>query len=276
VQRPPRRRTAPDDARVLRVDGTALRTSVRARGDGTPLLLLNGMGANLEMWRPFRDELDARTTIAFDAPGTGGSPPTWLPTTMAGLGRLAGALLDRLGIETVDVLGVSFGGGIAQHLAAQAPHRVRRLVLAATSYGLGSVPGNPLALAGMLTPLRYHSNTHGLFAPLVHGRSSAREPDAADAHERARFARPPHLVGYAWQLVAAGTWATLPSLRRIQAPTLVLAGDADPLIPLANARIIAAAMPDAELVVVRGGGHLVLFERARHTAAIVERFLDAP
>jgi pimeloyl-ACP methyl ester carboxylesterase len=193
---------------------------------------------------------------------------------MAGLGRLAASLLDRLGVDQVDVLGVSFGGGVAQHVAVREPDRVRRLVLAATSYGLGSVPGNPVAVASMLTPLRYYSRTtHRLVGPFVHGRSDGAHADDAGEHEAARFERPPHPLGYAWQLVAAGTWATLPSLRRIRARTLVLAGDADPLVPLANARVLAAAIPRAELEVVPGGGHLVLFERARHAADLVDRFL---
>jgi poly(3-hydroxyoctanoate) depolymerase len=269
---PPRR-----EPRLVRVGRHELRVSVHDDGrSGTPLLLVNGIGANLEMWEPLRAEL-AVDAIAFDAPGTGGSPPPALPLTMAGLGRLAGDLLDELGYGRIDVLGVSFGGGVAERLAIGQPDRVRRLVLASTSYGLGAVPGSPLAVMGMLTPLRYYSGTaQRALAPIIHGRSARLQPEAAERHRAARFQRPPHPLGYTWQLVTAGTWATLPRLRHIRARTLVLAGDADPLVPLANARILTAAIPCAELSVVPGGGHLVLFERAALCADRVGRFLSAP
>ena len=140
-----------------RVDGHLLRVSMR--GEGRPLLLVMGLGGNIEMWRPLEDALVQHgiQTIAYDAPGTGESPPRLVPLRVPGLARQAAHLLDVLGIPEADVLGVSFGGAVAQQLALDNPHRVRRLVLASTSVGLGGVPGHPLALALLATPLRYYS-----------------------------------------------------------------------------------------------------------------------
>src|SRR5829696_6831108 len=98
--------------------------------------------------------LDARLTqtITVDAPGTGGSSQYRFPRRMSGLARTMDEMLGALGYDRVDVLGVSFGGVLAQQLARQSPERVRRLVLAATGAGLGGVPGSPRVLARLATP----------------------------------------------------------------------------------------------------------------------------
>src|SRR5262249_38072612 len=107
------------DIRYVDVDGVRLRVSVR--GTGQPLLLLMGIGGNLEMWEPFEDKLGATVlqTITVDAPGTGGSSPYRFPRRMPGLARTMNLMLDKLGYNQVDVLGVSFGGVLAQQLAHQ-------------------------------------------------------------------------------------------------------------------------------------------------------------
>src|SRR4029077_2253264 len=128
----------------VRVDGHLLRVSIQ--GEGRPLLLVMGLGGNIEMWDPIEQELNARgfQTIAYDASGTGDSPARLVPLRMAGLARQAAHLLATLGFPTAGVLGVSFGGAVAQELAHAHPERVRRLVLASTTCGLG-VPGHPVA-----------------------------------------------------------------------------------------------------------------------------------
>ena len=133
----PRSRRRGRDLRHLDVDGVRLRVAIR--GTGRPILLLMGIGGNLEMWAPFEDALDPGIvqTITVDAPGTGGSSGYRLPRRMSGLARTMDEMLGALGYDQVDVLGVSFGGVLAQQLAHQAPGRVRRLVLAATAAGLG-------------------------------------------------------------------------------------------------------------------------------------------
>ena len=104
----------------VRVDGHLLRVSIR--GEGRPLLLVMGLGGNIEMWDPLEQELNGRgiQTIAYDASGTGDSPARLVPLRMAGLARQAAHLLGTLGFPTADVLGVSFGGAVAQELAARA------------------------------------------------------------------------------------------------------------------------------------------------------------
>jgi len=134
---PSRRRWHPflDDERYLEARGHRLRVSVE--GTGPPLLLINGLAANIELWRPLRDLLPARQTIAFDPPGIGGSPASPDQLWLTDLADIVDGLLSQVAYDGVDVLGYSFGGALAQQLARQHPQRVRRLVLAATIPGLG-------------------------------------------------------------------------------------------------------------------------------------------
>jgi pimeloyl-ACP methyl ester carboxylesterase len=106
---------------------------------------MNGLGANLELFEPFLDALDNVDgqkigTICFDIPGVGGSPMPLFPMSFRGMARLVAQMLDVLGHQQVDVLGISWGGGLAQQFARQYPWRCRRLILASTSTGGISVP----------------------------------------------------------------------------------------------------------------------------------------
>jgi poly(3-hydroxyalkanoate) depolymerase len=236
-----------------------------------------GLGGNIEMWHPLERALSSRgvQTLAYDAPGTGESPPRLIPLRMSGLARHAAHVLDALALPRVDVLGVSLGGAVAQELALHNPHRVRRLVLAATTCGLGSIPGHPLALAALVTPLRYYSPTFfRLVAPLLYGPGAASDDRMLRAHLASRHARPPSLYGYVGQLSAAAGWTSLPWLHHVRAPTLVLAGDSDRVVPPLNARILAARLPNARRQVLPGG-HLFLLENPRAAADAIARFLDS-
>jgi poly(3-hydroxyalkanoate) depolymerase len=199
-----------------------------------------GIGGNLEMWQPFEDRLDASQvqTITVDAPGTGGSQAYPWPRRMPGLARTMSGLLDALNYSTVDVLGVSFGGVLAQQLARREPRRVRRLVLAATGPGLGGVPGSPRVLLRLATPRRYtRPDYFRRVAGDLYGGGARHDPDAMLHGSLARFARAPSPAGYLAQLYAIAGWTSLPWLHRLPQSTLVLAGDDDPIVPLANGRL---------------------------------------
>ena len=257
-----------------RVDGHLLRVSVG--GQGPPILLIMGLGGNIEMWAPLERALHEQgfQTVSYDASGTGESPPRVVPLRPHGLARQAAHVLDALGLPDADVLGVSFGGGVAQELALRNPHRVRRLVLASTMCGLGGVPGNPLALGLLATPLRYYSPgflqaaARWMYGPVV-------DPDGKLMHQqvRARRSRPPSVWGYVSQLYAVAGWTSLPWLHRITAPTLVITGAKDPIVPPVNAKLLHSRIPDATLHVVPDAGHLLLMDHAVECAELISRFL---
>ena len=257
------------------VEVSGIRIRVRVCGHGPPLLLVMGIGANLDMWEPLVPELGERQLVAFDAPGAGGSGNARFPMTMGQHAELVGKLLDRLGYPQVDLLGVSWGGLLAQKVAITQPRRVRRLVLAATLPGVGAVLGRPSALWTMMTPRRYYSRaTFERVAPRLYGGRARTHPESVTGDLQLRLARPPSPGGYLAQIAATWTYSGLTSLHRVRARTLVLAGDDDPMVPLSNARIIARLVPRAQLHVVEGGGHLFLLDGTPGIGARIGRFLD--
>jgi pimeloyl-ACP methyl ester carboxylesterase len=239
------------------------------------LLLVNGFGAGLAAWEWLREWLDM-PTIAFDLPGSGRSRPTAVPYPMAFTTRIVADLLDRLDYDTVDVLGVSLGGGIAQQLAFQAPRRVRRLVLAATNFGIGSLPGHPAAWLTFLSPRRLSLRQMVGSGSRTYGGRARHDAAWLTAFADLAFAPSPGIRGHLWQVVTAMTWWSLPILPFLTQPTLVLAGDDDPLIPVINGRALAALIPKARVQIVSGAGHLFVFEQPEKAAALVHDFLASP
>ena len=259
---------------TVTVDGHRLRVAVRPGADGVPLLVCNGIGTPLEALAPFTSALDpAITVVRFDVPGVGGSPAPRLPYTVPRLAALAGRMMDALGYDRFDVLGISWGGGLAQQLAVQNPRRCRRLVLVATSPGSLMIPARPRVLLHLASPRRHRDPAHAArIAGAIYGGTLRRQPElAAVIYDRAHAA-PTSRRGYLYQLAASAGWTSLPWLRLVRQPALILAGDDDPIIPLANARVMAALLPDARLHVYPDG-HLGLLTRADELAAVVSDFL---
>ena len=269
--------TAPGvyEPRLRAVELSAGRVRVAEVGDGPPLLLVNGIGASLEMWRPFARRLCAeRRLIMFDVPGTGGSGRLRKPLRMPGMARLVVEMLDELGYDQVDVLGYSWGGAVAQQLAMDAPRRVRRLVLVATSPGRGGKPPSLRVIALMSTPLQFLSDSYlTRIAPLVFGGKLFRSGAGRGAAKS--FGQPPSHLGYAQQMYAISGWTSLPWLSRLRVPALVVSGADDPLVPLKNARLLAGRIPHAQVRIIPDGGHLWLLEFADRSAALVDDFLGA-
>lgn len=244
-------------------------------GTAPPLLLLMGLGGNSGMWQPLRGMLDAsRLTIAFDVPGTGRSPAPLLPMPLPLIAHLATKVLDHVGAVQVDVAGVSWGGALAQQLACSARRRVRRLVLANTNYGVGSIPSSPAALRTLLSVDRYYRADALVDAAKHFGGRAAQMGGGMREHSAARLAHPPSTRGYVYQMLALSGWTSLPALPLLRKPVLLLAGDDDPAVPALNAKIMNRLLPDAELVVLPGGGHLMLFDQATDVLPIVTEFLD--
>jgi len=262
------------------VRGRLLRVAVRAAPPGhqdravPPLLLCNGIGGSLELLQPFVDALGARReVIRFDLPGIGGSPAPAVPYHLVTLPGLVTGLLDELGHPVADVLGISWGGGLAQQLALAYPERVRRLVLVATGTGWLMVPARPTVLRHLLTPRRHRDPGYAVrVAAEIYGGTLRSRPDLARELLHATAATGPRR-GYYYQLLAGAGWTSLPLLPRLRQPTLVLAGDDDPMIPLVNARLMRAMIPRA-LLRIYPGGHLELIASPQMLARAVEAFLD--
>ncbi len=270
------------EVRSVTVGGRLLRVAIRPgrnEADGTPrvpLLLINGIGARLELLEPFVSELDpALEVIRFDPPGVGGSPLPSGPYRFSGLCRLIAAMLTELGYHRVDVLGISWGGGVAQQFAVSQRARCRRLVLVATATGTPMVPARPSVFRHLVTPRRYLDPGYlGRVAGDLYGGLARIDsaPIVAAMHSGGR--RSGMSRGYLYQLAAAAGWTSLPLLPRLRQPTLILAGDDDPIVPLANARLMHRLIRDSRLHVYHGG-HLALVTDAAELAPVVDGFLAA-
>jgi poly(3-hydroxyalkanoate) depolymerase len=270
---------APDTEtmRSISVDGHQVRVAVRhGRGGRIPLLIINGIGASLDLLQPFVDALDPSLgVIRFDVPGVGGSPLPASPYRFSGLCRLISRMLSALGYDSVDVLGISWGGGVAQHFAAFQRARCRRLVLVSTGTGAIMVPARPGVLLRMVTPRRYLDPGYlERVAPGLYGGSARADPARITAamHAHSRVGSP---RGYLYQLTAGAGWTSVPFLPLLRQPTLIVSGDDDPIIPLANAHLMHRLIPHSQLHVFHGG-HLGLITEAPELAPVVDCFLAGP
>jgi pimeloyl-ACP methyl ester carboxylesterase len=244
-------------------------------GEGPPLLLINGLGGVIRMWDPLRAHLTGTSTIAFDAPGTGDSPTPTLPLSVVGSARMVTRLLDALGLEQVDVLGYSLGGVVAQQLAWTSPRRVRRVVLLSTNTGWGSVPARAVAFRGLMSMKRLRDPEHyAELAPELLGGAMRSDPGLVQQAAQLRTTESPDTRGYVYQLLSAATWSTMPYLRLMRQPTLVVNGDDDPLARPINARAIATLIPHARLHLVRGAGHHLFLERPDEVSGVIGDFLS--
>ena len=261
------------EIRSVEVDGQMLRVGIRYGSGATPpLLIFNGIGANLELIEPFVAALEGAETIIFDVPGIGGSALPPRPYRLSHLAHMAGALLAKLGYRgQVDVLGVSWGGALAQEFAHLYPDRCRRLILASTSPGAIMVPGRLSVLAKLISPRRYLDPEflHAVGGEL-YGGAYRRDPGLLRDHSR--HIRPPRGRGYLYQLLGAWGWTSIPWLWSLRQPTLVMHGNDDPIVPLINAKILALLIRKAKLHVV-DDGHLFLVSRAAEVAPVVRKFL---
>jgi poly(3-hydroxyalkanoate) depolymerase len=261
---------------LVPVLGQQIRVKVRA-GTGVPLVLCNGIGASLEVLDPFVERLDPSTTVVrFDVPGTGGSPNSIMPYGFPYLAAVLGALLKKLDIGgQVDVLGISWGGALAQQFAFQNPRRCRRLILVSTGTGVFMVPGRPAVLAKMVTPRRFLDHEYAAsIAGEIYGGTARSDPSLVKRlFDRQLMAG--SRVGYLHQLLAGAVWTSLFALPLIRQRTLVIAGLNDPIVPVANARILGRLLPHAT-VHLHSGGHVDLITNAAKLAPVIESFRTHP
>ena len=185
-----------------------------------PLLFFNGIGANTEVTSPLLKMLSDCDFITFDMPSVGESSEPTVPYNPFIMSWISSQLFDRYEMPVVDVMGVSWGGGMAQHFALQHGNRVNRLILVATTAGMLTVPGKFSALSKMVDPRRYidpkFMETH--FKTLYGGST-----EGSDGHvHRIKL---PSKIGYFYQLFAMLGWTSAPALPFLRKPTLIMTGD---------------------------------------------------
>lgn len=251
----------------------------RTGGGGEPLLWLTGFAISARVFEPvlplFSDRFDC---VTYDSRGAGRSSIPLLPTSVPELAGDAVRVMDALGLRAAHVHGVSMGGMVAQEVALRFPDRVLSLVLQGTS------PGGPrstpppargaAALAAQRSPLarerRRRLAADALFSPAY----LEAHPQEVAAHLRRLGADRAGARGALLHLWASSAHDTVSRLPQLQAPTLVLHGTLDGLVPVANARLLASRIPGAELALVEGTGHLPLLERPEPVRDLLLDWLD--
>jgi 3-oxoadipate enol-lactonase len=242
-------------------------------GAGPPLLLIAGIPAVVSDWEPLASSLaDSYRVIAYDNRGSGGSSVTPGPYSTAQLADDAAGLLDAVGIERAHVFGMSLGGMIAQELALRHPDRVEGLVLGCTHAGTRHAERQPrhtvraFAMETEDWPARMQA-----LAPLAFRHGAEEEFVRRFVAKKSKDVQNPE--GYAAQIAAALGHDTYDRLPDIAAPTLVITGDDDQVIPAASSLPLQERIPGATLHVVRGAGHLFFLERPAETERVLRGFL---
>lgn len=258
-------------AQLLRV---GRQTPLRPKAGAVPLLLFNGIGGNIELLASLARRMPEREVLVFDVPGVGHSVMPARPYRLRYIVQLACGVLDHYGHRQADVLGISWGGGAAQQFARSRPERCRRLILCATAPGAAMVPSRPSVMLKMATPRRYMSRSYAMkVAGHIYGGDFRREPDlVAQLFKHVKWQS---RLGYYLQIGAMFGWTSIHWLHRLTQPTLVMAGNDDPLVPLANAKLMHVLIPNSELKVF-DCGHLFLLTRGEQAASAIREFLDRP
>ena len=242
--------------------------------ESAPVLVLSSsLGTTLDLWESNVAAWSGSfRLLRYDHRGHGRSPVTAGPYSVDLLARDVLALLDELGFERVSFCGVSLGGAVGMSLAATAPDRVDRLVLACTSARFGDA-APWLERAAAVRSGRMGAIADAIVARWFTPTLAARRPDVVERFRAMLLATPPE--GYAACCEAVASWDFRERLHAVAVETLVVAGADDPATPPEHAQLIADGLPSARLVVLPRAAHLANVEQPERFARLVAEHAGA-
>ncbi len=242
-------------------------------GQGAPLLLIMGLGYTSAMWYRTRPALAQHfRTIAFDNRGVGLSDAPPGPYSIATMAGDAAAVLDAAGVARAHVFGVSMGGMIAQEFALQYPARTRSLILGCTAAGGPSaVRAENNVIELLMARGMTLEEAREAVLPYIYDAATPREKIDEDTRVRERWL--PSLESYMAQLEGILAWESYSRIAQIAAPTLVIHGKSDALVPPGNGELIAARIPGAKLVLLEHASHLFTTDQPQAAHAEILDFL---
>lgn len=249
-----------------------------SHGEGFPLVLIRGLGSNADHWYPQVPDLSRHyRVITFDNRGIARSSDPGGRLTIPDMAEDTMGLMDALGIDQAHVLGVSMGGMIAQEMAVRHPPRIKGLVLVVTHCGgthqVAAEPALRQKLLHMVTDGSLEARANAIDAFFAR-RTIEERPHVVQRFAQVSMQHPAGPEILQRQMRAVAGHDTYHRLDRIVAPTLVLAGEEDALIPPVNSKILAEQIPSAELAMVPGGGHQVLVEQPQACNRAIIAFLQ--
>jgi 3-oxoadipate enol-lactonase len=245
------------------------------QGTGEPLLLIMGLSYPSYMWHRSRPLLSKHyRTLAFDNRGVGQSDAPSGLYPIALMASDAAAVLDAAAIDSAHVFGASMGGMIAQEFALQYPKRVRSLILGCTAAGGPyAVRAEPRALEALSRQDMTPEESKEAIIPFIYDAATPRERIDEDMAVRMKWY--PSRQGYMGQLQGIFAWEAYSRIAQITAPTLVIHGETDRLIPPANGRLIAARIPGAKLVLIPQASHIFETDQPDQAHQAILEFLAA-
>ena len=242
------------------------------RGSGPPVLLIMGLSFTHEMWHRTLPALSGCRAILFDNRGMGRSSVPSGPYFIRQMARDANAVLVAAGANSAHVLGASMGGMIAQELALLYPERVRSLILACTSYaGFFARWPDVRCSQWLLGSKRTREERERALANLLYASTTP----MARIHEDIgiRCACMWSRKGFLNQFGGILPWNAYFRLPRITAPTLVIHGDQDKLIPPQNGKIVARRIPGARFELIQNAGHILTTDQPEFCREALSKFL---
>lgn len=256
--------------KFLFVNGMKLRYQEINPEASRPLVLLNGIGANLETWTPLLPHLGDRHVVMIDVPGVGKSPYRFFPRTLDFYANEIAKATYELGLDDFDLAGYSWGGACAQEFVRLHPERVNNLILISTTPGFeGKMPESSV-IAMASSPARHYSREIAKrVAPFIHGG----DPKGEDI--MLKYLTVPNPIGFTHQVAAIAHWAGKKRPVNHTHRTLVLSGNRDPLIPHKNSLVLNQLFKKSQLYIASGGGHLWVITEPDHSGSIISTFLDA-
>ncbi len=245
-------------------------------GSGPPLVVIMGLGYSHEMWHRVTPVVSKHfRTILFDNRGVGRSDIPPGPYSIAGMAADSAAVLDAAGIERADIFGISMGGMIAQEFALQYPERVGKLILGCTACGGPKVVRAEAEVNTLLLDRAKMPMEEAIQAgvPFIYDSNTSRDLIEEDLVIRRRTFPEPR--AYTAQLQGILAWASYDRLQNIRAPTLVIHGATDRLVPPGNGKLIAETIPGAKFVLIDNASHIFTTDQAERSNAEVLSFLNA-
>jgi poly(3-hydroxyoctanoate) depolymerase len=249
------------------IETAGQRVRYRVRGDGPPLLMINGLGAPLEFLRPLEPKLGDFCIVTVDAPGAGRSSTPEGPFGMDRFAEVMEDVLDHLGMDAISVLGLSFGGQIAQELARRSPGLVWKLILVST---VCTSTVNPRAIPILA---RRAQSLYRRYAADSGTQLRGPEPSLPRLQWGLLRKLAPSGRGFFVQSRASMTWSSRRWLNQLEMPVLVIHGTDDPLVPLRQSMLIASSVRDGRLEVIPGGGHTWILKEPAAASRLIRAFL---
>ena len=244
-------------------------------GKGDPILLIMGLGWVSQMWHRTRDLLAKKyRVITFDNRGVGRSDVPPGPYPIPTMAADAAAVLDAAGVKSAHLYGISMGGMIAQEFTLQYPERVKSLILGCTAAGgPTAIQPAPEVLQVLMRRGMKPEEAIDAIDPFIYDPGTSPESMAEDRKLRLEWY--PTVDGYLNQLQGIMAWEAHSRLPQIAAPTLVIHGESDQLIPAANGRLVAERIPRAKLVVIPRASHIFPTDQPKPANEAVVNFLAA-